>query len=437
MIANVLATCLAAAFAMLMTWCGVQARINTSPTGTPAEPYNPSQSAVLGVWLFFQIYMVSTFRAKFPQFVFPTLIYAILINVAATFGTVFTTTPQAQAFVGRLLEAFLTGFAVAFIVSLFVIPVTSRKIVYKGTAAYIGTLRKYLKAHKSYLHSLEEIDMFSASLDVKEEGDAQSTPSHPDVAALKDLTAAVNELHAKLRGDVPLAKREIAYGNLSADDLGEIAKLLRGIMVPLVGLSALVDLFGRFAEINRWDAEKINDPEYESLRNQLITDWNVISQLVHEPFAAIFQAMDQGLEHTLLKLRLQKPPKNKNATMTGDIEAKGADVLPGDSTFSDYLSDQIDVFYQGKKVTLQEWCSHKGIKVSEDFFGEPENAEQNGFGLKRRPTIERRRTHRQLNVLLYVSLRLLLLYYTSLSIVLTMIIDFQFLSRLSWCIRFQ
>jgi hypothetical protein len=81
---NILSTCVGSALAMLMVWTGVKAREHTTPAGAPPSRYNSSQSAVLGVWLFFQIYAINSMKAKFPQLAFPTIIYAIQVNVAAT-----------------------------------------------------------------------------------------------------------------------------------------------------------------------------------------------------------------------------------------------------------------------------------------------------------------------------------------------------------------
>lgn len=88
---NVLATCVGSALAMLMVWSAVKAREHTTVPGAPPSRYNSSQSAVLGIWLFFQIYIVNTLKAKFPQLAFPAIIYSIQVNVAATSGFLFTT----------------------------------------------------------------------------------------------------------------------------------------------------------------------------------------------------------------------------------------------------------------------------------------------------------------------------------------------------------
>ncbi|KAF2466093.1 uncharacterized protein BDR25DRAFT_237792 [Lindgomyces ingoldianus] len=402
---NVISCCIGAAVGLLMVWSGVQARLHTP--GNP-HPYNSSQSAVCGIWLFFQIWLVNSLKAKFPQFAFPTIIYAIFVNVAATYGPQFTTTAQAESFIKRLLESFLTGFGISTGVALFVIPVTCRKVVMKEFTGYITALRDGLQAHKAYLQSLETTDMFGYISNPVPDGKNKSKKSTKkvEVEALKKITSTITELHGKLHGDLPFAKREIAYGKLGPEDLGEIFKHLRAVMVPMAGLGSLVDIFGRFAEINGWDSESDSDnsdAEPDELRRKTVNDWNEIMRSVHKPFATIIQVMDQGLEHVLLRLQLVKPPKRKKGTNEADQEAKGDLVQPGDKGFADHLESQSSIFYQGKEITLRRWVERKGIKLAPDFFEYPgKSVYSEPEQIKMEPHRTHQRNQAQLYLLLYM-----------------------------------
>jgi hypothetical protein len=324
---NILGTCIGSAIALLMVWSGVKARQHATTPGAPPQRYNSSQSAVLGVWLFFQIYAINTVKAKFPQLAFPTIIYAIQVNVAATNGFLFQTTAQCEAFIARLLEAFLTGFALATGVSLFIIPVTSRKVVMKEVTGYIALLRGSLSAHKAYIHSMEHSDMFAKTYvpEAKDKENSKDTKPKmkPEVAAIKKMVGSIQELHGKLTADLPFAKREIAYGKLSPDDLEAVFKQLRSIMLPILGLSSVMDLFERGAELNHW-GEDDEELEHEEQRKKVVSEWNEMFQYLHEPFSEIFQALDDGLAHVLLRLGLAPlPKKKKKGQDQGDEEAKG------------------------------------------------------------------------------------------------------------------
>jgi len=401
---NVIGTCLGSAIALLMLWTGIKAREHTTVPGAPPKRYNSSQSAVLGVWLFFQIYAINSMKAKFPQLAFPTIIYAIQVNIAATNGFLFTTTPQAQVFVKRLLESFLAGFALATAVSLFIIPVTSRKVVLKETTGYVMLLRGALSAHKLYIHSMEDGDMFDTTLVPEEEQDQKSTKKRnprdkPEVAAIKKVLGQLQELHGKLTADLPFAKREVAYGKLTPDDLEGIFKRLRSILLPVLGMGSVMDLFVRAAEINHWDDDETYNNEEERART--VAEWNELFSFVHEPFDNIFQALDDGLVHVLLKLQLVAPPKKKKGQNQDDAEAKGDAIRPGDAGFAARLEKQAAIFFSKKEPTLRYWVERKGIKLRDDYFSDPDAIDDEA--LKLLPSITtRKRDQRQLFLVLYI-----------------------------------
>lgn len=405
MVMNVLGTCIGSAIALLMVWSGVKARQHTTIAGAPPQRYNSSQSAVLGVWLFFQIYFVNAIKAKFPQLAFPVIIYSIQVNVAATNGFLFSTTAQCESFIARLLESFLVGFALATGVSLFIIPVTSRKVVMKEITGYIGLLRGALGAHKAYIHSLEHSDMFGQTYvpepkDKKEKAKVVKPKLKPEVEAIKKTVGAIQELHGKLTADLPFGKREIAYGKLTPDDLEAIFKQLRLIMLPVLGLASVMDLFERGAEVNHW-GEEDEEPEHEEQRKKAVSEWNEMFEFLHDPFNDIIQALDDGLAHVLLKLGLEQPPKKKKGKNQDDEEAKGDAVKPGDAGFAAHLEKQAGIFFSQKEPTLRHWVGSKGLKISPDYFTSPGALDDET--LKRLPSITtRKRDQRQLYILLYV-----------------------------------
>jgi hypothetical protein len=399
---NILGTCIGSAIALLMVWSAVKAREHTTTPGAPPERYNSSQSAVLGVWLFFQIYVVNTIKAKFPQLAFPTIIYAIQVNVAATNGFLFRTTAQCEAFIARLLEAFLTGFALATGVSLFIIPVTSRKVVMKEVTGYIGLLRGTLGAHKTYIHSLEDSDMFGKTYvpETKDKDDKAKPKLKPEIEGIKKMIGGIQALHGKLTADLPFAKREIAYGKLKPDDLESIFKQLRAIMMPVLGLSSVMDLFERAAEINHW-GEEDEEMEHDEQRKKAVGEWNDMFQYLHEPFNDIFQALDDGLAHVLLRLGLSPPPKKKKGQTQDDEEAKGDTIKPGDAGFAAHLEKRAAIFFSKKEPTLRHWVQSKGINVRSDYFSSANSPDEES--LKRLPSLTtRKRDQNQLYILLYV-----------------------------------
>jgi acid phosphatase family membrane protein YuiD len=256
MLVNVVFVCFAAACVTLALYCCVQARIHSGESGKPSHggantsglaatgaqtaPYNSSAAAVAGIWLMVMIYCMSTVRAAKPQFMIPAMAGAIIGNVGMVYAPQFSSMVQAEAFVKRLLEAFLTGFGIGTGVSLFIFPLTSRTVVFNDMSAYLTSLRSALTANMDYVHSLENTDMFTFG--------RTDTMRHrmihsPEAEVVKAKMQALQDASAKLNTDLPFAKREIALGNLGPDDLQSIAKLLRLIMLPMVGFELHIGHF--------------------------------------------------------------------------------------------------------------------------------------------------------------------------------------------------
>lgn len=387
LVLNVLGICVGSAVALLGIWSGVQARLHTSAPGSTAT-YNSSQAAVCAIWLFANIWFANTLRAKVPALQFPVIMYSIFTNVAFTYGPLFRNIASGESLIKALLKGFLTAFALATAVNLFIIPVTSRKVVFKEQAGYIGLIRGTLKAQKAYLTSLETSDMFATAPadDVNgTDGDAEvqkkktkkagnKDTSHPahnvQAKALKGSLDALLGLHGKLHGDMPFAKRELAWGKLDQQDLDEIFRLFRSILIPLIGMGTITDIFARIAERRGWvevlnskyhEAEKWEECGAQEKEKEKET-WNAIMKTLHEPFEVVVQAMDEGLEHASLALELTPKPKAKQGD---DIEAKAENPKPGDADFAKHLDQKMVEFYNRRGETLKAWARQKGLSEAQ------------------------------------------------------------------------
>jgi len=265
MVLNILAVCFAAALNLLALYCVTQARLHTTPRGQTLGGYNSSASAVCAIWLIVQTYFINVVRAARPQFQFPMILYSIFVDVSMTYGVEFTTMAVCVPFMKKLLEAFLTGFALATAVHFFVMPMSSRMVVFKEMTGYLMCLSGMLKAQTAYMASLEDIDPVKmrkereAAADgegtkkkAKKGGGAQGPLTTPALLKMKETLGKTMELHTKLHGDITPAKREFAFGKLESHDLTELWKLLRMIFLPITGLSASIDLLNRAADENHW-----------------------------------------------------------------------------------------------------------------------------------------------------------------------------------------
>ncbi|KAL8834967.1 MAG: hypothetical protein Q9176_007195 [Flavoplaca citrina] len=264
MLFNIIGICVGFSVTLLSVYCSVQARAHTTTStsngpqsssggpspGAAVAPYNSSASAVCAIWLFFNIYVSNALRASRPQLQFPVIMYSIFANVASTYASQFATMAQGIAFARRLVEAFLTGFAIATGVSFLVFPLTSRTVVFRTTTSYIKALSGALRAQKSYFQSLEDKEAFGTpseeqakAHDAATEASSSHPESTPEATELKAAVATIAGLHGKVSGDLAFAKREIAYGKLDASGLSDLVKLLRQTMLPVIGISSVSDIF--------------------------------------------------------------------------------------------------------------------------------------------------------------------------------------------------
>ncbi|KAH8599866.1 hypothetical protein B0O99DRAFT_564613 [Bisporella sp. PMI_857] len=395
---NTIGVCIGCAIGLLGIWSGIQARIHTTPAGSTAR-YNSSQAVVCAIWLFANIWFVNVLRAKMPALQFPVIIYSIFTNISFTFGPRFPAMSYGIALIKQILYGFLSAFGISTCVNLLVIPMSSRLVVFKQQAGYIGLLRATLKAQTGYLQSLENTDMFLGSngenetKDNPEDGNKplkkdtgkQMHPANsPHSKALKGAIAGLTALHGKLHGDIPFAKREIAWGKLDAKDIDEIYSLFRGITIPLLGMSTISDIFERVAERRGWikprKAEERDRseawehcPKAERIAEQKV--WNGVMKALHDPFSVVVAAMDQGLEHAGIVLELLPKPKKSKAV---DEEAQ-SEPKPGDPDFAKYLGEKVKSFYSTRGQVLRAWAKEKGLSESQFDAAKTAPVERNEF----------------------------------------------------------
>ncbi|KAK5111110.1 hypothetical protein LTR62_005309 [Meristemomyces frigidus] len=375
---NIIAVCFAAAMNLLALYCVTQARLRTTiPYGKPLQGYNSSASAVCAVWLMVQLYIINAVRAARPQFQFPAIIYSIFVSVSLTYGTQFPNMASALSFMQRLLEAFLSGFAIASGVSLFVFPISSRTVVFKEMTGYMMCLSGMLQAQCSYMQNMETLDPMQNHAEHEKQRAAEADKAHhhhkqskvplnplatPASAKLKELLGKTLELHTKLHVDLIPAKREFAYGKLESHDLTQLWKLLRMFFVPCVGLSASMDLIQRLAADSDW-AHESHDVEEQEGKHRHIENLHFVMKQLHQPFAAMTAEIQTALQHVLITLEFVKAPKAAH-----DEESEGEQTSPGSPGFAAAYKRKLDDFYNSKKVTLREWCEAHNISIPEDFF---------------------------------------------------------------------
>ncbi|KAL8391772.1 hypothetical protein RB595_002109 [Gaeumannomyces hyphopodioides] len=449
LVLNLTAIATGTALAMLVLWCGVQARLHTSSlppqtatttsdttTGPPRRlPYNGSQSTVCALWLFFSIWLVNLVRAKAPSFNIPTILFSILVDIACMNGPQLGSTAAAWVLVRRLLTSMLAALAIATVVSLLIFPVSSRGVVVRQLGAGVGLLRKAVRLQGEYLRGLENVDMFAlrtvetsvgggvvragdrvcgatqsetdddggdrseqrrwmglrrrkrkARRKLRKEQKKMESPASDNMGMereqevaldLKRTVLQLRGLSGKLQSDIGFAKNEVGWGKLSPRDLGEVFKYFRAIFIPVMGMATIMDVFRRTAERRGWITDEDEETPVEVIEEKWEERrlWNGLMRELHEPFAILSEAIDQGLEHAALQLeivRRTKGSRKRNAaakkvpSASADVEARAGETAPGESEFSRNIEEKLQRFYKCKGDTIRYWAKERGLSADSD-----------------------------------------------------------------------
>ncbi|KAK8017241.1 hypothetical protein PG991_008317 [Apiospora marii] len=397
---NVIFVCAGAAMGLLILWSSLQARLHTQ-TGPSIDPvtrrptYNSSQSAVSAVWLFVSIWFVNVLRAMYPTLNVPVILYSILTSISCTFSPQMTSNAAFESVIRRILVAMLAAMGLATGASLLVFPLPSRKVTYGQMRAALTLMRGAVRQEKAYLQSLENEDMFaepvarvgtgllqrikSRRLEKKaskasKNGEPPVPPPAPkmqmnnraEAEQVKQTIASLRQLSGKMQADLPFAKRDFAWGKLDGGDVKMLFYHLRSCLIPIIGLSTVIDIFQRIAERRGWNTDRDTPADVVEEKNAEKRIWNEIMKQLHEPLETLSEALDQGLEHAGLVLEiLPKPKKKKKADAAADVEAKGDAVQPGDPGFARLLEEKAKSFEAVKVDILASWASQRGLAFDE------------------------------------------------------------------------
>ncbi|KAG0644219.1 hypothetical protein HOY80DRAFT_915441 [Tuber brumale] len=333
-IQNSIAVALAASTSLLGVWTATRARARyPSP---PGQAYNASASAVSAAWLFVTIWLANLLRARIPSLALPVIMYTIFVSIIYTNGGLYTM-PQAINVVVLMLKCFFTGHGLAFAVGMVVFPVNCRQIWWKIFAGYLLTSEQLLVEQKNFLRQHETMGT--------EEGKKSAT-------ALAALEKAHADLFTKLSTELPMAKREIALGRYLTSDLQEAYRLVRATLLPLQGMTVILDIFNRAARMDSREDEKGPIPRAEQLPEVMKT--------LHEPYERIVGMCGEAIEHVLLTMKLKSSPKKPG----GDEEAPSME--PGEEGFCQTLEEKVQEFYNTRAGDVRTYFTPPKAAKAQD-----------------------------------------------------------------------
>ncbi|THY16859.1 hypothetical protein D6D01_07605 [Aureobasidium pullulans] len=362
---------------MLATWSGLQARFHTDPQGL--HSYNSSQSAITGVWLFFNIMFSNSIQARYPALLIPTILYNIFVIVQLTSCSRFETWAQCWDLIYLTTKCYYTGIAISFVSGMIIYPVSCRTEMFKVQKRYLNGAPTFspVLAHGMKLDEPER------------------TQAIRDGTAMIQKMAEVKVAYTKMRHELAMAKREVAWGKQRARDFTAISDLCRKVLMPLGGIAHMPEILKHIGSDGGWkplfgiDNPGSSGSSATTLSTKHDQDdseavWRRSIDALIEPVNSMVEAIRNGIEHTTIQLGLVPEPPKADDKAKIDTEAEGGKVRSSDANFSKHLEEMLNEFSAGRIEALNAWANSKGLSpeqmeelqsyASREFGQDPESA---------------------------------------------------------------
>jgi hypothetical protein len=163
-------------------------------------------------------------QARYPELLIPTILYNIFVIVQYTSCSRFHTWIECWDLIYLTVRCYYTGVAISFVTGMLIYPVTCRTEIFEVQEKYLHAVRGMLTGAGEFLGTLQA--KATSSTDDTNQGVC-------DGPELRKRMAGVKGIYIKMHDELAMAKREIAWGKLSAKDIGTISDLCREILMPL------------------------------------------------------------------------------------------------------------------------------------------------------------------------------------------------------------
>ncbi|KAL9611890.1 MAG: hypothetical protein Q9167_003504 [Letrouitia subvulpina] len=363
---SVLSTCGGAALSCLVILCSVRARQHTLPANASQsmrERYNGSASAVSAIWLFFSIWLANAMRALRPiELQDPMVALSIFSGVTMTHTPSFITVSEGLGFVRRLLETFLIGLAVAAGVSLLILPMTSRRNVFKALNTYTGALDAFFTAQIAFVREEKGRRIVKDNAKLNQNIDTLLSQSDSEKEVVASTLAGLRNLQSEFNANLAYTKLEIAWGKLLPEDLICIYDHLSFLFLPLAGL-------GMFPEISRELLDHLYTiPTSDTIEN--FEDQNSEEPAQESSLTALLNGLEKRLASTCeltikgVKVAFQLLEISASHSSTFKMNRKSTDIekqdngLPKDSAKSSEIFHKEFIRYKDRRRNLHKiWPS--------------------------------------------------------------------------------
>jgi hypothetical protein len=142
----------------------------------------------------------------------------------------FHTWAQCWDLIYLTVRCYYTGVAISFVSGILIYPVSCRSEIFEIQEKYLCSTQAVLSRSISYL-SKQQHDTATSPDTTKPSHDEASAAQ--EGRALQEQMSGLKALYVKMHEDIPMAKREIAWGKLRAADINAVSDLCRRILMPM------------------------------------------------------------------------------------------------------------------------------------------------------------------------------------------------------------
>jgi hypothetical protein len=147
----------------------------------------------------------------------------------------FSTWTQCWNLIYLTVRCYHTGVAISFVTGIFIYPVSCRSEIFEIQERYLYSAQAVLSNSISYLgkqrHNAAALSGAATQQFGKANHDGASAVQ--EGRALQEQMSGLKALYVKMHEEIPMAKREIAWGKLRAADINAVSDLCRRILMPM------------------------------------------------------------------------------------------------------------------------------------------------------------------------------------------------------------
>lgn len=305
--------------------------------------------------------------------------YCIFINIAMPYSSFFPSWGLVTVFLRRVTIAFLTGYSLAILVGLLIVPVSCRLVAFKEITGFLQLTRKSLKQQASYMHKLKTLGVLDDHTSANSIHSSVSTETFAeDVWSTSDISksmAQLGTLHSKLGEDIRYAQREVAFGSIYAADIETIGDRIQELYILVTSMGNIVTMLRRLVRSEGQAAVRARGTSSEKKQDEEEKEVADAMKILDTTFNEFVDIIDGSIQHTLILLELNDPSRKERKNLRkqftadpGNAEAYSGESSPGQPQYLDGLERRVAAFQKLRLTSIEAWKAETAIDQSQMTF---------------------------------------------------------------------